>query len=69
MQVVNILIKDVYQILIHLMHTFLPNPSHISHLISLSLGDEIDSRSDLASTAKAGNQHKTQGKGRNDSSL
>jgi hypothetical protein len=34
-----------------------------SHL-SLSLGDEIDSRSDLASTAKAENQHKTQGKGR-----
>ena len=42
-------------------------PTHHTQLISspsLSLGDEIDSRSDLASTAKAGMQHETQGKGR-----
>jgi len=42
-------------------------PTHHTHHISshsLSLGDEIDSRSDLASTAKAGIQHETRGKGR-----
>jgi hypothetical protein len=50
-------------------HVF-PKPiAHITSHLTLSLGDEIDSRSDLASTARAGNQHETRGKGRKDSSL
>ena len=50
--------------LTHLIHTFSPPITHITSHLTLSLGDEIDSRSDLASTAKAGMQHETQGKGR-----
>jgi hypothetical protein len=61
MQVVNILIIRYLSVLTHLSHTFFPIPSHTTHLISLSLslGDEIDSRSDLLSTAKARIQHET----------
>jgi hypothetical protein len=33
--------------------------THITSYLVLSLGDEIDSHSDLASTAKAENQYKT----------
>jgi hypothetical protein len=36
--------------------------THITSHLTHSLDDEIDSRSDLASMAKAGNQHETQGK-------
>jgi hypothetical protein len=65
MQVVNILIIRYSSVLTYLKHTFFPNPiTHITSHLTLSLGDGIDSRSDLASTAKAKNQHKTQGKGR-----
>jgi hypothetical protein len=62
MQVVNILVKLVLSSFNPSHSHVFPIPSHTSHLISLSPGDEIDSRSDLASTAKAGKQHKTQGK-------
>jgi hypothetical protein len=50
--------------LTYLMHTFSPPITHIISHLTLSLGDEIDSRSDLASTAKTGIQHETRGKGR-----
>jgi hypothetical protein len=50
--------------LIHLIHMFSPPITHITPHLILSLGDEIDSRSDLASTAIARNQHETRGKGR-----
>jgi hypothetical protein len=43
------------------------HPKHTSHL-TLSLGGKVDSRSYLASMAKAGSNTKTQGKGRKDSS-
>ena len=50
--------------LTHLIHTFSPPITHITSHLTLSLGDEIDSRLDLASTAKARIQHETRGKGR-----
>jgi hypothetical protein len=62
MQVVNILIKLVLLSLNPSRSYVFTIPSHTSHLISLSSGDEIDSRLDLTSTAKAGIQHETQGK-------
>ena len=67
MQVVNMLITKCslgFLFLTHLIHTFSPPITHITSHLTLSLGDEIDSRSDLASTAKAGILHKTRGKGR-----
>jgi hypothetical protein len=50
--------------LTHIIHTFSPPITHITSYLTLSLGEEIDSRSDLASTTKARIQHKTRGKGR-----
>ena len=50
----------IHQVLIHHIHTFSHPITHISPL-SHSLGDKDDSRSYLASSAKAGNQHKNPG--------
>jgi hypothetical protein len=66
MQVQQDFIIKVHQVLTHLIHMF----SHpITHISPHSLGDKVDSRLYLASTAKAGSNTKTQGKGRKDSSL
>jgi hypothetical protein len=48
--------------LTYLIHTFFPPITHITSHLTLSLSDEIDSRSDLASTAKARIQHETREK-------
>jgi hypothetical protein len=75
MQVQQDFIIIVHQVLTHLIHTF-THPKHTSHLIlphlisyhlisshlTLSLGSKVDSRSYLASMAKARIQHETWGK-------
>jgi hypothetical protein len=62
MQVVNILVILVLSSFNPSHSHVCPIPSHTSHLISLSLGDETDSRSDLASMVKARIRHETRGK-------
>ena len=59
MRVCQVLII-IHQVLTHLIHTFSHPITHISPL-SHSLGNKDDSRSYLASSAKAGNQHKNPG--------
>jgi hypothetical protein len=61
MRASHIFIIVIHQVLTHFIHTF---PYPITHLTTLShaLGDKDDSRSYLASTAKAENQHQTWGK-------
>jgi hypothetical protein len=59
MQVQQDFIIIVHQVLIQLIPR---SPILNTYLISLSLGDKDDSRSYIASTAQAGNQHETQGK-------
>jgi hypothetical protein len=60
MQVQQDFIIIVHQVLAHLIHMF-SHPKHTSHL-TLSLGGKVDSRSYLASTAKAVSNTKTRGK-------
>jgi hypothetical protein len=62
MQVVNVLVILVLPSFNPPHSHVSPIPSHISCLISFSLGDDIDSCSDLASTAKTENQHETREK-------
>ena len=67
MPVVNVIIiicSSGFLFLTHLIHMFSPPITHTHLISSHSLGDEIDSRSDLASMAQAGIQHVTRGKGR-----
>jgi hypothetical protein len=64
MQVVNILIIRCSSGFNPSYSHVIPQPiTHITSHFTLSLGDEIDSRSDLASTTKAEIQHETRGKG------
>jgi hypothetical protein len=70
MQVVNIfIIRCLSDFNPSYSHVF-PNPiTHITSHLTLSPGDEIDSRSYLISTAKAGTNTKPGGKAEKDSSL
>jgi hypothetical protein len=68
MQVVNILIIRYSSDFIPSYPHVFPKPiTHITSHLTLSLGDEIDSRSDLVSTAIAGTNTKPGGKVEKDS--